>query len=71
MILLRILRRDLWQRVIPKIGERLFRYLFTCFPSNGHTWLLFLAASHGLIVHQMNVKTAFLNGELKEQIYID
>ena len=32
--------------------------------------LLSLAASYGLIVHQMDVKTAFLNRELKE-IYMD
>jgi hypothetical protein len=32
--------------------------------------LLSLAASHGLIVHQMDVKTAFLNGELDEKIYM-
>ena len=32
--------------------------------------LLSLAASHGLLVHQMDVKTAFLNGELKEEIYM-
>jgi hypothetical protein len=32
--------------------------------------LLSLAASHGLLVHQMNVKIAFLNGELEEQIYM-
>ncbi|WVZ51502.1 hypothetical protein U9M48_002646 [Paspalum notatum var. saurae] len=33
--------------------------------------LLSLAASHGLLVHQMDVKIAFLNGELDEEIYID
>jgi hypothetical protein len=33
--------------------------------------LLSLAASYGLIVHQMDIKTAFLNGELDEKIYID
>jgi hypothetical protein len=33
--------------------------------------LLSLAVSHGLFVHQMDVKTAFLNGELEEEIYMD
>ena len=33
--------------------------------------LLSLAASYGLLVHQMNVKTTFLNGELDEEIYMD
>ena len=33
--------------------------------------LLSLAASYGLIVHQMDVKTAFLNRELEEEIYMD
>nr|ABA98225.1 retrotransposon protein, putative, Ty1-copia subclass [Oryza sativa Japonica Group] len=33
--------------------------------------LLALAASHGLLVHQMNIKTAFLNGDLEEEIYMD
>jgi hypothetical protein len=27
-------------------------------------------ASHGLLIHQMDVKTTFLNGELKEKIYM-
>jgi hypothetical protein len=33
--------------------------------------LLSLTASYGLIVHQMDVKTTFLNGELDEEIYMD
>ena len=33
--------------------------------------LLSLATSYGLLVHQMDVKTTFLNGELEEEIYMD
>jgi hypothetical protein len=33
--------------------------------------LLSLAASHSLLVHQMDVNTTFLNGELDEEIYIE
>jgi hypothetical protein len=32
--------------------------------------LLSLAASHGLLIHQMDVKTTFLKGELEEEIYL-
>jgi hypothetical protein len=32
--------------------------------------LLALAASHGLHIHQIDVKTTFLSGELDEEIYI-
>jgi hypothetical protein len=32
--------------------------------------LLSLATSHGLLVHQVDVKTAFLNRELEEEIYM-
>jgi hypothetical protein len=30
-----------------------------------------VAASYGLIIHQMDVKTGFLNRELDEEIYMD
>ena len=33
--------------------------------------LLLLATSHGLIVHQMDIKTSFLNRELDEKIYME
>jgi hypothetical protein len=33
--------------------------------------LLSLAVSYGLLVHQMDVNTTFLNGELDEEIYMD
>jgi hypothetical protein len=33
--------------------------------------LLSLAASHGLLFHQMDIKITFLNEELEEEIYMD
>jgi hypothetical protein len=33
--------------------------------------LLSLSASHGLLIHQMDVKITFLNGELDEEIYME
>ncbi len=32
--------------------------------------IIALAVQHGLQLHQMDVKTAFLNGELKEEVYM-
>ena len=32
--------------------------------------LIALAVSHDLLIHQMDVKIAFLNGELDEEIYM-
>ena len=33
--------------------------------------LIVIAALHNLEIHQMDVKTAFLNGDLNEEIYMD
>ena len=33
--------------------------------------LIALAALNGLVIHQMDVKTTFLNGEVEKEIYID
>jgi hypothetical protein len=57
MALLITTRQGLWPRVIPKWKAKIH-----VLPS--------LAASHGLLIHQMGIKTTFLNGELKEKIYV-
>jgi hypothetical protein len=33
--------------------------------------LLSLTSSHGLFIHQMNVKTTFLNGEFEKEVNMD
>ena len=33
--------------------------------------LIAIAVIHNLMKHQMDVKTAFLNGDLEEEIYMD
>ena len=33
--------------------------------------LIALASIHNLVIHQMDVKTAFLNGDLEKEIYVE
>ena len=33
--------------------------------------LIALASIHNLVIHQMDVKTAFLNGDMEEEIYME
>ncbi|XP_066360835.1 uncharacterized protein [Miscanthus floridulus] len=54
-----------------KEGENLFDTYSSVARMTMIRVLLSLAASYGLLVHQMDVKTAFLNGELDEEIYMD
>jgi hypothetical protein len=54
-----------------KEGEDLFdTYSLVAKMESIHV-LLSLAASYGLLVHQMDVKITFPNGELDEEIYMD
>jgi hypothetical protein len=54
-----------------KKGENLFDTYSPVVRMTTIRVLLSLAASYSLLVHQMAVKTAFLNGELDEEIYMD
>jgi hypothetical protein len=71
MVPLKSIRQDLWLRVIPRKKARTSLYLLTSGPIDHNRVLLALTVSHGLLIHQMNVKTTFLNIELDEEIYMD
>jgi hypothetical protein len=65
------IKLDLWLRDLPK--KKVKTFFDTYSPVTRLTTirvLVALAASHGLIIHQMDVKTTFLNGELDEKIYM-
>jgi Reverse transcriptase (RNA-dependent DNA polymerase). len=72
MVELKSTRQGLWPRVITKKKTGIFFDTYS--PVARLTMIRVLlapVASHGLLVHQMDVKTAFLNGELEEEIYMD
>ena len=71
MVLLKSTRQGLWPRVIHKKGENFFDTYSPVARIATIRVLLALAASYDLLVHQMDVKTAFLYGELEEEIYME
>jgi hypothetical protein len=54
-----------------KVGEDFFDIYSPVARLTTIRTLIGVAASYGLIIHQMDVKTTFLNGELDEEIYMD
>ena len=64
MILLRSIRLSSWLGYTQKEGEEFFDTYSPVARLTTIRVLLSLVASHGLLIHQMDVKTAFLNGEL-------
>ena len=59
------------QELYPEEGEDFFDTYSPVARMTTIRVLLSLATSYGLLVHQMDVKTAFINGELDEEIYMD
>jgi hypothetical protein len=70
-----LLRRKLKpDGTIEKFKARLSDYFDTFSPVTKITsvrLLIAIAAIYNLMIHQMDVKTAFLNGDLEEEIYMD
>jgi hypothetical protein len=64
------LEKQVWQGYTQKEGEDLFDTYSPVTRLTTIRVLLSLAASDGLLVHQMD-KTTFLNGELEKDIYMD
>jgi hypothetical protein len=71
MVLLRGTRQGLSPRFIPKKGKDFFDTYSPVARLTTIQVLISVAASYGLTIHQMDVKTTFLNGELEEDIYMD
>jgi hypothetical protein len=66
MVLLISTRQNLWPRVIPRKKAKISDIYSPVARLTTIRVLLLLAASNGLLVHQMNVKTTFLYIELEE-----
>ncbi|GJV76545.1 retrotransposon protein, putative, ty1-copia subclass [Tanacetum coccineum] len=59
-----------YQRIRQREGQDFFDTYSPVTRINSIRTLIAIAAIHNLIIHQMDVKNAFLNGELDEEIYM-
>nr|CAN62301.1 hypothetical protein VITISV_034115 [Vitis vinifera] len=70
-----IMYNHTWKLVdLPPGGKTIGYYFDTFAPATRITSirvLIALASIHNLVIHQMDVKTAFLNGDLEEEIYME
>jgi hypothetical protein len=71
MVLMKSTTQGLWQGLYLKKGEDLFYTYSLVARLTTIRVLLSLAASHGLFLHEMNIRTTFLNEELEEEIYMN
>lgn len=63
-------KQDLWLTVIVKKKElNLIKLLQQLLDLNQFRWCTF-ASYYDFVVHQMDVKNSFINGYLKEEVYI-
>jgi hypothetical protein len=70
MVLLINMRRLVVKGYTKKEGEDFFDIYSPVARLTTIHVLLSLVVSHGLLVHQMDIKTSFFNGELEEEIYM-
>jgi hypothetical protein len=72
MVKWNVTRPDLWQEVSPKRLELITNKTFAHVAKFvSICCILALVAIEDMEIHQMDVKTAFLNGDLEEEMYIE
>ena len=70
MVKLKPIRPDWWLRVLGKNRGFIMMKHFHLLPCLNLIGLLAIVAYHDYEIWQMDVKTAFLNGFLKEEVYM-
>ena len=72
MVVLRNIRQDLLPMVSHRLrGLTMMRPLLLLQGTHRIRLILALSAQMGWKIHQMDVKTAFLNGKIEEEVYIE